>query len=208
MLSISTNVTVKNIEIFIDTLTTCIMDQNKQLELKEKILNNKLPIVTDKVTINDSKIHGKGVFSKVNISKGDIITMYPVDVLILTKDKLEYKIEKSFVNKISDPMLYKEYLTALNENYSIIGYPKELNSSYLGHMCNDGAKGHYNLSHSDIEALNKDKKLYDIISTHKMNAEIILIKDCVVALIAIKDININNEIFLSYGYEKWSMING
>lgn len=174
--------------------------------IKEKLMTTKLPINIDKVYIKQSNIHGNGLFAKVNINKGDIITFYPGDVLVYYPEK-NRNITSSRGLIIHDHMnkelssicdknqeFYDCYTFDINESYSIIGFPDiNDNPSYLGHICNDGARGYSE----------KDKEIYMNDILIKSNAMSHIICDCIVAVVAIKDINIDEEILVPYSHEYW-----
>jgi hypothetical protein len=180
-----------------------------QIKLKkEELLTLKLGLNMNKVYINQSKIHGNGLFSSVNIKKGEIITLYPCDVLVYYPDKDREK--DQYVSYIYSEILnennelknkfeqnrkyYKGYQLSLNDEYSIIGLPEYNNDpTYMGHICNDGARGH----------TPEDKKIYDKISILKSNACFRNICDCMMAVVALRDISINEEIFVTYGHGYW-----
>jgi SET domain-containing protein len=180
-----------------------------QIKLKkEELLTLKLGLNINKVHIKQSKIHGNGLFSSVNIKKGEIITLYPCDVLAYYPDKDRTK--DYYVSYIYSELLnenvnlknkfdqnrkyYKNYQLSVNDDYSIIGLPEYDNDpTYMGHICNDGARGH----------TIADKKIYETVSILKSNACYRNICDCMMAIVAIRDIEINEEILVTYGHGYW-----
>ena len=180
-----------------------------QIKLKkEELLTLKLGLNINKVHIKQSKIHGNGLFSSVNIKKGEIITLYPCDVLAYYPDKDREK--DHYVSYIYSEILnennelktkfeqnrkyYKGYQLSVNDEYSIIGLPEYDNDpTYMGHICNDGARGHKP----------EDKLIYDKISILKSNACFRNICDCMMAVVALRDITINEEILVTYGHGYW-----
>jgi hypothetical protein len=89
---------------------------------------------------------------------------------------------------------YDCYAYDINDSYSIIGFPEiNVNPSYLGHICNDGARGHSE----------KDKDIYNTVTSIKSNARFKIICDCIVAVVAVKDINIDEEILVPYTHGYW-----
>jgi SET domain-containing protein len=177
-----------------------------ELELKkEELLRMKLGLDIDKTCIKKSKVHGNGLFAKVKIKKGEIITFYPCDVMAYYPEKdreivgyifNEELKENEQVKKIfnDNRKFYKDYQFAVNNNYSIIGMPEITNNpAYLGHICNDGARGHSV----------KDKEIYEKISVLKSNAHYKIICDCIVAIVAMRNIEIDEEILITYGHGYW-----
>jgi uncharacterized protein Veg len=180
-----------------------------QIKLKkEELLTLKLGLNINKVHIKQSKIHGNGLFSSVNIKKGEIITLYPCDVLVYYPDKDREK--DHYVSYIYSEILnennelknkfeqnrqyYKGYQLSVNDEYSIIGLPEYNNDpTYMGHICNDGARGHKP----------EDKLIYDKISILKSNACFRNICDCMMSVVALRDISINEEILVTYGHGYW-----
>lgn len=180
-----------------------------QIKLKkEELLTLKLGLNINKVHIKQSKIHGNGLFSSVNIKKGEIITLYPCDILAYYPDKDREK--DHYVSYIYSEILnennelktkfeqnrkyYKGYQLSVNDEYSIIGLPEYDNDpTYMGHICNDGARGHKP----------EDKLIYDKISILKSNACFRNICDCMMAVVALRDITINEEILVTYGHGYW-----
>jgi len=172
---------------------------------KEELLKMKLGLNIDKVYIKQSKIHGNGLFAKQKINKGEIITIYPCDVLAYYPEETRKSVGYMFSEELQDNTevkqkfntnrtFYKDYQYAINNTYSIIGLPEiNTNTTYLGHICNDGAQGHSE----------KDKEIYEKISILKSNAYYKNICDCMVAIVAFRDIQSNEEILVTYGHGYW-----
>ena len=200
--------TVKSLEIF---FTNLLKNTSNCYELdlkKEELLRMKLGLNIDKVCIKPSKIHGNGLYAKVNIKKGDIITLYPCDVLVYypeTNKEIDHPVGYIFSDELKElpemqaifnnnRQLYKGYQLTVNETYSIIGMPEICdNTTYMGHICNDGARGH----------TKEDKKIYETVSFLKSNAHFKNICDCMMAIVAMKDIQKDNEILVTYGHGYW-----
>jgi len=200
--------TIESLTLFFTQLFQDVQDPYQIKLKKEELLTLKLGLNINKVHINQSKIHGNGLFSSINIKKGEIITLYPCDVLAYYPDKNREK--DHYVSYIYSEILnennelkhkfeenrkyYKGYQLSVNDDYSIIGLPEYNNDpTYMGHICNDGARGH------SLE----DKKIYDKISILKANACFRNICDCMMAVVALRDININEEILVTYGHGYW-----
>jgi len=190
----------------IDELKNFFTNMLKNIE-PENILITKLSFNLDKVYIKKSKIHGNGLFAKNNINKNDIITFYPCDLLlyypdknrdknnhkvgVLTNEDTNKKLLELFNN---NRYIYYDYKYDVNESYSIIGFSEiNNNSSYLGHLCNDSVRGH----------TKKDKEIYENITMLKSNAIFYNICDCIIAVVALKDIKIDEEILVPYGHDYW-----
>lgn len=158
----------------------------------------------DFVYAKKSKVHGLGVFAKIPIKKGDLITFYPCDVLEFTPNKDRHvpghstakfeslRYSKAFKNIPPD----NDYAFEIDKYYTIVGEKSFTdNPNYLGHLINDGAK------------CPKDKRGFDIyqqVSFIKSNCKFQVLKEGLhIAIIATKDIDIDQELFIPYGVSYW-----
>jgi SET domain-containing protein len=203
-----TNPSVQSLSSFFTDLLKDLDYYQTELK-KEELLQLKLGLELDNVYIGKSNIHGNGLFSKKEIKAGDIITFYPGDILVYYPDKNrdkkdhlvgyiyseELKNNKELCEAFNNnKKYYKNYQLTINDTYSIIGIPEiNNNPTYLGHFCNDGARGHSE----------KDKKIYETVSILKSNAYFKNICDCMMAITAIKDIKKDEEILVTYGHGYW-----
>lgn len=198
---------------FFRTLLETESDESKKEPLKQKLLQLRLPsLPLNKVEIRSSRIHGKGVFAKENIRKGEIITMYPGDILryyfnkdkgsppkggskcgIMVSSSVSDEMYREIMNNPLDGNLAK-YMFDVNDCYNIIGHPDLISDpAYFGHMCNDGARSS---SYADVQ-------IYSNVCLLLNNSMYYNIIDCHVAIMAYKDIKINEEILVSYGLNYW-----
>jgi UTP-glucose-1-phosphate uridylyltransferase len=169
-------------------------------EAKMIILGSRLRFKLNNVDIKQSRIlnSGIGIFTTRNISKCEIITFYPGDYICYKKPKTEEIIK---LGEITQKLGYKntqynnEYGLMMCNKYSICGEPSiRDNPTYLGHLINDG----YKPSISDTE------NDYIIKSTSYANCEIIIINGGLhCAIIALRDIKKDEELYLSYGSKYW-----
>jgi hypothetical protein len=165
-----------------------------------------------KCEIKNSNIHDRGVFSTKNIKKGELITMYPGDIIMPYPDgrgkkgeQVRYGIvnsqslpKKLHISNNTDPnlkhLLY--YAFDLSDNLSIIGHPKMIqDTSYLGHMindiCNEGKnETKYNQSLSKCNVAGKG-----------------ICNGRYLAIIALKNIKQGEELLMSYGFKYWEWFN-
>ena len=89
-----------------------------------------------------------------------------------------------------------DYLMYVTEEVGVVGFAQLDNDPvYLGHFCNDGA--------SVIPQSTEDVALYLEQSVTRANAEEQSILDSHVAIVATRDIQKDEEIFLCYGVEYW-----
>jgi len=204
-----TSPSVESLTTFFTKLLSESDDYYEKELKKEDLLKLKLGLDLDNCIIQKSKVHGNGLFAKNSIKKGDIITLYPCDVLVYFPEKnrnteghiLAYMFSDEFKDNqnIKDlfntnKKYYKDYQLVVNDSYSIIGLPEIYNNpAYLGHFCNDGARGHNE----------KDKQIYETVSVVKSNAYFKNICDCMMAIVAIRDIDIGEEILVTYGHGYW-----
>lgn len=177
--------------------------------LKIVMLSNITNFKLNKAEVRPSNIHGRGLFANVNIKKHELITFYPGDIIeyIPNKDRYSKHISifytsirtgdtfgsDSFKNRNPD------YQFDVNEQYSIYGNPFfDKDPNFLGHFINDGAK----TNGSEIS-----NKLYLNISFLKANCDFYVIKELLVAIVATKDINKDDELFINYGIIYWDFFN-
>jgi SET domain-containing protein len=165
----------------------------------------------DKVELKKSLIHGLGVFAKQNINKDEIITFYPGDFVEYTPNEdshlpnhltILYRSQR-FENKFGEvsDLKYRDndYAFEVNSFYGIIGCNHFTDDpNYLGHFINDGAK---------TNSTEKSNEIYLQISNLKRNCKFRIIKDLHVAIVATKNINIGEELFIRYGLNYWHSFN-
>lgn len=162
-------------------------------DMREVLLLTPLEIDLDLVEVRECKNRpgDNGVFAKVDIKKGELITLYPVDTYENKKrPNLKMEHHTNHILKIS--------LTKI-----ISGDPNSYSPSYCGHMCNDGAKYVHS---SDEDENEKKSEIYEKISKLKQNADIAILNKLIPCIIATKDIQPNQEILLHYGTQKWKSI--
>ncbi len=78
----------------------------------------------DKVSIKNSKIHGKGVFANKNFKKGEIVLHWDISNTI-TKKQLDSLSEKD-----------KGYITNIHRKFIVMQEPEK----YVNHSCNPNTK--------------------------------------------------------------------
>lgn len=214
--------TLNNIEDFLNTDYL----KNYKNQLSKKTLNNNEYVIDkckleylsailsfefDKVELKKSLIHGLGVFAKQNINKGELITFYPGDFVEYTPNEdrhLSHQVKaifrsERFENKFGaltdSKYRNNDYAFDLNSFYCIIGCNYFTDDpNYLGHFINDGAK---------TNSTEKQNEIYLKISNLKRNCKFHILKDLHVAIIATKNINIGEELFIRYGLGYWNCLN-
>ncbi len=168
----------------------------------------------NKCYLSDSKIHGKGVFAKKDISEESIITFYPAHYIAIINGGV--KVDEANMTKIImcnkamemglkySTDINHVYGYKLNNEYKICGDPRIIDDTdYLGHMINDGARGH--ASRSKPNKL--DKEIYNKIVVKINNASSYYVDRFCVAIISIRDIKKGEEILMPYSYEYWEGVN-
>ena len=194
-------------------LSTCLLNNKQYIIDKVKLenLNSILPFELNKVKLKKSNIHGYGVFAKRKIFKNELITFYPGDIveyhpnadnnitLSYTSKRYENKFGKNIHDDIFKKYRNNDFAYDINDQYTIIGcsYFTD-NPNYLGHYINDGGK---------TNSTEKSNEIYMKITNIKRNCDFYSLKDLHIAIIAMKDIEIEDELFIRYGIEYWDSYN-
>ena len=148
----------------------------------------------------------RGLFASCDCRKGDLLTCYPGDLLIVIPDEGDYCIRTgghvvhnmnghSFDDDdydLSDELM--GYLLHTTDDYGVLGLPwLDQDSAYLGHFANDGAANPTQAQ--DVDAYVRE-------SLSKANAKNEMIS-CHMVTVATRDIPKGEEIFTSYGADYW-----
>lgn len=158
-------------------------------------ISNDNKFISDLIYLDQSNIHGIGVFAKQNIKKGELITLYPAHYITIKDLKIrmrttELKLEKH---------IFLDYSFAYNNNIIITGNPllyKDENN--IAHLCNDGYKHNYKTNNK------KNRNNYNKKSKEYNNSSFRSILDTnFVGLISTKDIKSGEEILVPYGFSYW-----
>lgn len=155
----------------------------------------------NRVVIRESNVHGSGVFATENIRKGELITLYPGDVVDFFPNegqRIEFRSISDREKQVSADgvvLLSPDYSISGGKGYSVFGDPRfTRNPSYLGHMVNDGST--YNPDSETAES-------YRERSQEKANCYFRSISGLHIATIAGRDIKEGEELFASYGHGYW-----
>jgi hypothetical protein len=149
---------------------------------------------------------GHGLFASRKIYKDELITLYPGDALLLWNKSVgdfSGDVGVLFGNHVQDRNVTKatsdetrNYEIKINDMTSLVADPNCVNDpAYLAHMMNDGAPCWQDSFSARSE--------YSQRTVQKYNAAIVPIQDCHYAAVATKDIQANQEIFVSYGEGYW-----
>jgi hypothetical protein len=147
----------------------------------------------------------RGLFASRDCSKGDLLTCYPGDLVVVIPDEGDYTIltgdhvsekdKKTFQDPdydISDELM--GYLLHATDDHGVLGLPSlDEDPAYFGHFANDGAVMPTQASNVDAyvkESLAKANVKHDMISCHMVT-------------VATQEIQKGEEILVSYGPEYW-----
>ena len=187
---------------------------------KKYIINSlslNLPFQLDKIDLKKSNIHGFGCFAKTKIFKGELITFFPADVIEYKPDgdkiinnKKTYIFSSMRFEKTNGKVKHNEFnrkkYRDLNYSYQIDEFYKIYSTSYfnsdpnyLGHFINDGAKSN---------SSNKSNDIYNKISDLKSNCKYYNFENNLhIAIISTRDIEIGEELLITYGCNYWYRFN-
>lgn len=160
------------------------------------LLNIKLPFTLDNVYIGQSAIHCNGLFAKRTINKSDVITLYPPHVVFAKVNEDLFHYFKHESHQTHDLTSCKDYSKSIDENVYCGAFPDICDhGNWLGHLINDGSSS----------IINEE---YQRENMNKTNCEFVLIYDhneiChFVAVIATREINKDDELFIQYGVNYW-----
>lgn len=183
---------------------------NRTLNLSESLFMKTVPFPLNKVYVKQSKIHGDGVFAQTRIHKGEIITMYPCHVLIISPNE-DYGTPGNVAMHVNSDLvcrMYGEtwrmsesfqdwhfYCLDVTKRYRIVGLPELRNDpAHMGHLINDAAK-----PSNDP----RSHQIYIDVSTSKMNCVFYPLVPSMTAVVAHKDIEPNEEVLACYGLPYW-----
>ena len=163
-----------------------------QIDLTKNIKTNNFDI--RKSTIAGA---GNGLFTNIDIKKNDIVCYYPpVIIWDHTTQNIIHNFDNFDINNLNN--FYTSDYVYTSHKISIIGFKDTIinNDMYLGHIANDN-----NYNPKKIYSNNKNncvfKKTPFELTTDSFKDNKSL------ALIATRDIKIDDEIFVTYGKEYW-----
>lgn len=192
-----------------DAGNTSILVNKNRANARDVLPLRRLNISLDKVVSKPSPIHGRGVFAKTRILKGELITLYPCHVLQITQDANENESSPLSWTVYSESVDSKfgtsyqvdceslgDYELMGTPNYRFFGHPMiDINPAYLGHLINDAVKPTDNLT---------SQLLYTMKSQTMMNCCIHSWNNIFFAIVACRDIDVGEEFLLSYGLAYWT----
>lgn len=177
-------------------------------EIQSVLYLSRLQSVNLSITyVKNSTIAGLGLFAKTDIQRGEILTCYPGDILLVHDDMGEKVIWGAHVqDHLPDVCIERnirpEYsLQTSHDRWSIVALPQlgYDNTSYLGHFANDGASA---------PTCPAELASYVLESQELNNAMHRSWSSCHMVTIATKNIAKEDEIFVTYGAEYWMQHDG
>ncbi len=172
---------------------------------KKMAVDDSIPGITysETLELKESNIHGLGVFTKVNIPKDEIVTVYPAHMVRIKDQLIGYG---DVVNQYNTPELQKEilkYAYNVSAAQQIMGDPKQISKKHLlGHMVNDGYKvpSQYGIAPMDVV---KDITKYVICDNIYNNCKYSKMGPSVV-IKTVRDVMAGDELLVPYGFNYWS----
>ena len=182
----------------------------KSESISRRLFASRLPSIRlNQCVVSESNLPGagRGVFACQPIMAGTVATLYPGDALRWSQKSLEEDmawtltdIDASFQPASAELLARgRDYemevcSAAASDPMSIIGDPSRADdAAYLGHMINDGA-------FCTSESLRAEYKLK---SQAMRNAEQVDLVGCHTAIVATRDIQVGEELLLTYGANYW-----
>jgi hypothetical protein len=173
--------------------------------------------------VQSSEIHGKGLFATKEINKGDMITMYPIDVSVYETKDPETSAHKALVCYSQHPtpeslapevvgntiLENRAYAHAVAANGMPLTMALETatkhDPSHLGHWANDAVCYAPLEEDAESDAQKQSIKEYEEESYNRSNAEHLSVaRGIFVITVAKRDITVGEEITVKYGVDWWS----
>lgn len=167
------------------------------------LMQNLVPDGLSKVRVGASIVHGNGVFAEHQINAGDVITMYPCDIIALDNPGGGMRLYRADGKDLTrtEANVYIAYLCKVQgTRIAIAGDPDKYCPAACAHIINDGAyidKADFTLD----EAVQYTEK-----SCNTQNCHFVSVADCAMVAIATKVIQKDEEVFAGYGAEFWGHI--
>lgn len=151
------------------------------------------------IEIKKSAIHGIGLFAKTKINKDSLITFYPAHAIGKGTDK------KRFMYSSGQFPINDSYKVTISDNLSIYGNNKNTeNTLLLGHMINDSSYFTvYDINEDTAKNQIKNKVATYAVSSNNNSRIVHNANSIIPYVVATRDINENEEIFMSYSPFYW-----
>ena len=165
--------------------------------------DNPYPLKYNNIEIRKSEIHGNGVFATKDIEKNTIVTFYPAHCIKYNDEKDNIGRNKHIfpVKKFFE--VDNNYTINVNETYSIIGDPKNVNNPLLlGHMINDSQSLKIEINNETLE--NIKNKISEYLLKSNNNCMTVHNKESGICYIkTTKNIKKDEELLMSYQFPYW-----
>mgnify|MGYP006138463047 CR=1 FL=1 len=189
----------------IGAISDNILDLMRIVDRKEMVMINFLmanlvPEGLSKVRVAPSSIHGNGVFAEHRINAGDLITVYPCDVLAIDNPGGGMRLYRSngdAILRAEAAVLYAYLCKVEGTKLAVAGDPDTHSPAACAHIINDGAF----LEKADFSL--EEAKAYMEESYVKQNCHFVSLADCCMVAVATKPIKKDEEVFAGYGAEFW-----
>ena len=155
--------------------------------------------------VDESNIHGDGLYASRDLAEGELITFFPADALLIWEDGNRAGSDTMVFfgkhvpqsERDAGPIIgerVKQYELYASGQFSAVGDPARRDDpAYLGHFANDACSC---LAPDDVERYRRE-------SQERANAEAVVVENCHFALRATKPIAAGEEVLRSYGEGYW-----
>jgi len=153
--------------------------------------------------VNNSSIHGLGVFANSDIPSGMVVGIYPSHGEM--DDNGNVFCNEKYRREIlaTDKSIIDEYKIKLTDKTFVFGLPQIQEDYLLGHLINDSYPSVQDLKHIDtIESFSKGYEKYLINSIIRNNCVFVTYKD-IIYVKTVKPISCGEELVTSYEISYW-----
>jgi hypothetical protein len=148
----------------------------------------------DKVYIKKSNVEGLGVFAKEDLKKGEIVSLYPSDIVRLHFGQFYNQECNEYVKDIDEN---NRYAYKINDYCTIMGDPTLIHDMNLvGHIVNDSCK---------TDGTKEQNYIYDKKAHHYRNC-MYYPYHIFVLIVTTKEVKKDEELLVMYGIDYWTVI--
>lgn len=138
---------------------------------------------------------GRGLFASIDCKQGELLTCYPGDILVHQTTGLQNVPDNLMEDEGRLRSLLQSNCIGVSDEYGILGLPElDQDMAYAGHFANDGARP---------PRTEGELGQYVAESEKMANAQHLPLENLHVVTVALRDIQKDEEIFVSYGPEFW-----
>lgn len=178
----------------------------------------RVPYHLNKVELRPSPYHGRGVFPIRPINPGEVITMYPADLIYVTvcgtrtsDDHAAMTVgSETYRRQFGLPGTFLpehlDYAFDIDDVYQIVGHPTfDADPDYLGHFINDGGcmTALAGVTTDDHQYVGDSVDVYLKTTLSKRNCRFVVVNRWVVAVVATKPILPHEEVLTTYSVQYW-----